>query len=147
MIQYIKGDLLSSNERYIAHGCNAQGVMGAGIALAIKKKYPYAWKEYREKYADFVHGLSLGDVLPAEGKAGDPVIFNCVTQEYYGRAPNMRYVSYDAIDKCFRSISYTHSGITLGIPKIGCSLGGGSWPVVEAILNEITDLHFNVYEL
>ena len=36
MIQYKKGDLLSVTKGIIAHGCNAQGVMGSGVALQIK---------------------------------------------------------------------------------------------------------------
>lgn len=31
-IIYKQGDLLSCPERVILHGCNAQGVMGSGIA-------------------------------------------------------------------------------------------------------------------
>ena len=42
MIRYEKGDVLTTNDDIIIHGCNSAGVMGAGVALAIKRKYPKA---------------------------------------------------------------------------------------------------------
>ncbi len=36
MITYKQGDLMKASETYIAHGCNAQGVMGSGVAKAIR---------------------------------------------------------------------------------------------------------------
>lgn len=38
MIQYKTGNLLDTPDSYIVHGCNAQGVMGSGVAKA-------PWKE------------------------------------------------------------------------------------------------------
>ncbi len=32
MITYVQGDALETNDPIIVHGCNAQGVMGKGIA-------------------------------------------------------------------------------------------------------------------
>jgi hypothetical protein len=37
-IEYIKGDLFTTKCKYIAHGCNSQGVMGPGVAKLIKEK-------------------------------------------------------------------------------------------------------------
>jgi hypothetical protein len=45
-IIYKQGDLLDCIEKVIVHGCNAQGVMGSGVALAIRKKYPDAARAY-----------------------------------------------------------------------------------------------------
>ena len=48
MIEYKNGDLLNVTEGIILHGCNGQGVMGAGVAKAIKMKYPEAFTAYKE---------------------------------------------------------------------------------------------------
>ena len=37
-IIYKQGDLLEAEEVVIVHGCNAQGVVGSGVALAIRNK-------------------------------------------------------------------------------------------------------------
>ena len=36
--EYKTGDLLAVPSGHIVHGCNAQGAMGAGVALAIRNK-------------------------------------------------------------------------------------------------------------
>ena len=45
-LNIINDDLLNSPDRIIVHGCNAQGVMGAGVAKAIRTKYPEAYSNY-----------------------------------------------------------------------------------------------------
>ena len=50
MITVINGDLLSSQEDYICHQVNCMGVMGAGVALQIKKVYPDVYNQYQEYY-------------------------------------------------------------------------------------------------
>ncbi|ESQ88967.1 hypothetical protein ABAC460_14395 [Asticcacaulis sp. AC460] len=47
-IIYKTGDLLEAPERVICHGCNAQGVMGSGIAVPIRNRYPMVFKAYRD---------------------------------------------------------------------------------------------------
>lgn len=44
MINTVKLNLLDISHGIIAHGCNAQGVMGAGVAKQIKIKYPTAFE-------------------------------------------------------------------------------------------------------
>lgn len=41
MIEYRKGNLLDITSGVIVHGCNMRGVMGSGVALAIRNKYPF----------------------------------------------------------------------------------------------------------
>lgn len=47
MILYLKQSLFDQPEGlYLAHGCNAQGVWGSGIAVSFKENYPNSMKEY-----------------------------------------------------------------------------------------------------
>ena len=41
------GDICSVNSGIIVHGCNAQGVMGSGVAKAIRLKYPQVFEDYK----------------------------------------------------------------------------------------------------
>jgi len=50
MIEHKIGDLFSNTEGYIVHGCNAQGVMGSGVAKIVKDQYFDAFKRYAECY-------------------------------------------------------------------------------------------------
>ena len=43
-IEYRQGDLFQTDVRHIVHGCNAQGVMGKGVAKLVKDlifQYPF----------------------------------------------------------------------------------------------------------
>ena len=48
MIKYKIGDLLTAPQKCIAHQVNCQGVMGSGVAKAIRNEYPKVYKEYKE---------------------------------------------------------------------------------------------------
>ena len=49
-VVHVVGDLLGSDEKFVAHGCNTQGVMGAGIAGLIAQRYPEVERSYRNLF-------------------------------------------------------------------------------------------------
>ncbi len=153
-IIYFNGDLLNSKDLIIAHGCNAQGAMGSGVAKAIRQKYPQAYNVYRGQY--FMNGnmLFLGTMVPAfiygEDNDLEKVICNCITQDFYGRE-GKKYVNYDAI---FLSLKQTCDvakklgQFNVSIPKIGAGLGGGNWDEITKQIDRLTDIYdigFNVW--
>jgi O-acetyl-ADP-ribose deacetylase (regulator of RNase III) len=150
-IEYIKGNLLSHGdcvENFVVHGCNAQGVMGAGIAYKIKELWPAAYVAYREKYEK--SGLVLGDIILAR-VAPKRFVLNAITQQSTGVGPQ---VDYDAIRKVMSDISDFakdwpgFSGeakpikpLRVAMPTIGAGLGGGDWNRIAAIIEECS-VHF-----
>ena len=134
------GNLLSVTKGHIVHGCNAQGVMGAGVALAIKNMYPDCFEAYRKQFE--ASGLKLGSVVPFM-VSDDLIIWNAITQNLYGKSGE-RFVSYDAVEESLAQIEYAikifqHMDATLHFPMIGAGLGGGKWPIIESIIdNTIT---------
>lgn len=149
-INYIKGDLLSVTEGIIVHGCNAQGVMGSGVALAVRQKYPKVYEKYKQEIQ--LGFLGLGDVQLVKVKQ-NLFICNAITQEFYGRS-NKLYVSYDAIRNVFLDVfAAAEDGVyDVSTPKIGAGLGGGDWEVILKIIKEAADEqcytgNLNIYEL
>ena len=132
-IEYIIGDLFTTDSRYILHGCNDQGVMGSGVAKIVREKYPDAYKHYVLKWRDY--GLKLGEVqyVPTNGK----VIVNGISQNNYGRDGH-RYVSYEAITQIMRTLENDLSGKTdkIAMPQIGAGLGGGDWTIISEIIEQ-----------
>ena len=131
-IEYINGDLFSTTCKTILHGCNAQGVMGSGVAKGIRENYPKAYRVYKEKHSR--DGLKLGDCIKVLD--ANKLIVNGITQQYYGR-DGSKYVSYDAVDEVMRDVNSMHHiyGIKeIAMPQIGAGLGGGNWKVIEAII-------------
>lgn len=134
------GDILSVTKGIIVHGCNAQGVMGSGIALQIRNKYPAAYEAYHKEHLQ--NGLRLGDVIWAQ-VTDDLIIGNAITQDKYGRDSNTRYVSHRAIQMAFESVMVTACtlGMDVHYPLIGAGLANGDW----AIISEIIDDQFRHY--
>lgn len=147
MIEYVKGDLFAEHHPFIAHGCNAQGVMGSGIAKIIREKWPECYKSYKKYCESNSADSMLGTVYVY---TWNTTIFNCITQLNYGK-DGKKYVSYDAIDKCFENIGsnpFLFVKYYLAMPKIGAGLGGGNWEVIEAIIkHRLKDIKVKVYEL
>jgi len=143
-IEYIRGDLLTTDVRHIIHGCNSHGVMGSGVAKAIRDKYPQAYQDYNDVYNNY--GLELGNIIVSVQNDGK-VIHNAITQKDYGRDSSRVYVSYWAIAEAFRKINQWGVG-EIAMPKIGSGLANGDWNVISAIIeNTLIDTRPIVYIL
>lgn len=141
------GNLLDVTEGHIVHGCNAQGVMGSGVALAVKRKYPGAFESYIQECETF--GLKLGSSYPW-CQSDELVIWNAITQEGFGAST--RNCSYDAIQSCFEQINETLSQAPsnfceLHIPFIGAGLGGGRWNIIRAIIEDTVQFPVTVWSI
>jgi O-acetyl-ADP-ribose deacetylase (regulator of RNase III) len=157
-IKYIIGDAFETDSLIICHGTNAQGVMGSGFAATIRIRVPFAYDRYREHYE--LHGLTTGDIVIASGvdtiSGVERVIVNAVTQEFYGRDPNVVYVSYAGIRAAVAAINYEleereesmhdewtfteeqmDDGVpTITLPLIGAGLANGDWGHIASIIEE-----------
>ena len=135
---YKKGNLLDVNTGIIVHGCNAQGVMGAGVAKALKEKYPDMFEKYAQDI--FVRGYSLGVV---SWYYNSPLIIaSGITQDFYGK-DGKKYVNYDAVDIVMKCVFSCASRVDFPVhmPKIGAGLGGGDWKIIEAIIENAAAKH------
>lgn len=164
MIEYINKDITTIESGIIGHGVNCQGVMGSGVALAIKTKWPKVYFDYLEYYEylvksalvsqeaagiespqfnsssllGFVHTVCINNNL---------FVCNCFTQDLYGR-DNSKYASTDAIKECigymnaFRNRKLPDEKIY--IPKIGAGLGGLDWETEVAPMIEKTNIDVTV---
>lgn len=134
MIEYRKGNLLDVTEGVIVHGVNAQGVMGSGVAKAIRAKYPGAYSKYLEDLR--IGDWSIGDISWFNVNQ-DFWIASAITQEYYGRDPLIRYVNYVAVAQCFAQVcDFAADDLVVSFPKIGAGLGNGDWNIIEQIIND-----------
>lgn len=128
------GDILSVTDGIIVHGCNAQGVMGSGIAKQIRAQYPECYEEYKRECSRRAN--LLGTVIPWTNN--ELTIVNGITQHHYGREAGTRYVSYRAIQAVFNATAAlaAKAGKEVHYPMIGAGLGGGDWSVISAIIDD-----------
>lgn len=146
MIYYQKGNLLDAPEKIIVHGCNAQGVMGSGVAKAIRAKWPIAYHVYRKAYEE--GEMCLGDIIPVH--VDNKIIVNAITQKFYGK-DEKRYVDYNALASCFLKIDQLTSAeheTRIAMPRIGAGLGGGKWDIISWLIGKnLFNLDVIIYEL
>lgn len=142
-------DILEVEKGVIIHGCNAQGVMGSGVAKQIKAKYPGAYLAYRKEWQS--RKLKVGDTIWYEVNS-ELFIINAITQEYYGRpGPGEEQIKYASVEgiqtalrETFKLIQGTGLEKKIYIPKLGCGLGGLNWndevePAVRKVIGEFED--------
>lgn len=140
-MRVIEGDLLQSVKYgVILQQVNAQNKMGSGFAKAVYEKYPAVKKAYHEYFELFpldqgTRALGQIQVIPvSEGLW----VLNIVGQEFFGK-DGKRYTSYDALDDGLSMVGEWLRTMNLPATKVhhpllGCGLGGGHWPVVEALI-------------
>ena len=142
----VKGNLLDTPVQIIAHQVNCLGVMGAGVAKAIKDEYPEVFIEYNTFVHDYVESSPaelLGKCLSVYCK--EKIMLNLFGQVFCGRGKVL--TDYDALHKAMRGAirelrrEYMREDgiqITIAIPyKIGCGLAGGDWNIVSELLEKI----------
>lgn len=138
VLKYVKGDLFSEENKckYIVHQVNCQGVMGSGIALEIKNRYPLAFKSYKDYCSMFDNTknmLGKVDLSESNGK----IIANLFAQDHY-LPRGICHTDYNALEQGFNFLKdITKEDISM--PKIGCGLGGGDWNKVEELIKKVFD--------
>lgn len=142
MIKHIRGNLIDNAGRAeaIAHGVNCKGFMGAGVAKAVRQRWPDMYAVYRAACEKEQDPLSLGQVL-FWGAPSGLIIANIATQVGIGRGVQADLGAIEqGLIKTAKWLSV--AGLTsLAIPHIGSGLGGLSWeknvwPVVECLFEK-----------
>lgn len=162
MIVEIRGNILDTDCKLIAHGVNCQNKMGSGVAKALYEKWPIIKVMYHDYFEEFDAGESgekfLGkiDCVSIDRNTGKTsrnynlVLVNCFTQQNYGYDGAL-YLDYKALENCLKELKELckYYQITeIAMPKIGCGLAGGDWEEVRKIIdNCLPDLTVKVYSL
>jgi hypothetical protein len=126
----IRGNILDFNVNgYLLHQVNAEGKAGAGLALALRLKYPEAFYSYRDFCQSF-REHSLGKYVMG---GRNPRIVHIVGQLKPGP-----HTDYNAAEIAIEEFSrHNVRRLPVAVPwKMGCGLGGGDWEVYQQILEQ-----------
>ena len=130
MIEYIEGNIFNSPAQVIVNTVNTVGVMGKGLALSFKKRYPQMFEAYRK--ACDKHQLTIGKLMLYY--APDHWILMFPTKENWRNPSKIEYL--EAGLKKFVN-TYADKGITsIAFPKLGCGNGELSWNDVKPIMEQ-----------
>ena len=146
-MKIVKEDIFNCSENIIVHQTNCQGVMGHGIALQVKQKYPDVFKGYYHYCKTNKIEDILGTALICECSDGK-YIANIFGQVNYGKGLQTDYKALENGFKEVRDFAFEKS-LSIAIPeKIGCGLAHGDWNIVLPIIQEIfKDMPYTIYSL
>lgn len=144
MIEWKHGDLFSSRCRTLVCTVNCRGVMGKGIALEFKRRYPAMFEDYRK-------ACRLGMLRPGRLYLWtEPLLPRevlCFPTKDDWRLPSRIEWIEAGLEK-FRENAGRFESVAF--PKLGCNNGGLSWtdvrPVMENALAPLSEqLKIEVY--
>ena len=135
MIKYIEGNIFDSPAQVIVNTVNTVGVMGKGLALAFKQRYPDMFLKYRE--ACEKHQLSIGQLMLIYEEDHWLLLFP--TKENWRNPSKLEY-----IEKGLMKFvdTYAQKKISsVAFPRLGCGNGELSWgdvkPLMEMYLSKL----------
>jgi O-acetyl-ADP-ribose deacetylase (regulator of RNase III) len=140
-IKYIRGDATAprgSDSKLLLQIVNDGAITwgGGGFALAVKRRWPSAQKEFTSIVTSNKRSLRLGNVVICEIGEGLTLV-SIVAQHGYGPSPFPR-IRYGALKDSLDQVAQLarERGASVHMPRLGTGLAGGSWPVVEEIVND-----------
>ncbi len=129
MVKPVVGDILKSKAQTLVNTVNCVGIMGKGIALAFKNRFPDMYEDYRKR-------CEVGKV-----KLGEPYLFKRSSPPWILNFPTKdHWRSVSKIEDIVRGLEYLKQhyrewGITsLAVPPLGCGQGQLEWRVVGPTL-------------
>lgn len=140
MLTYVRTDLFDSPAQTLVNTVNTVGVMGKGIALQFKERYPSMFKAYKDL-------CSKGDLDIGKlhlWKDNDHWILNFPTKTTWKAPSKISYII-DGLETFVSS--YRDMGISsISFPPLGCGNGNLDWKEVRPIMeNYLSKLEIPVY--
>lgn len=147
MIQDATGNILDAKVDALVNPVNCVGVMGAGLALSFKRKYPAMFIDYEASCLDglvhvgHMHVYFLGCVAPPQ------YIINFPTKDHFRNDSTEANIELGLRDLV--RVIEEQSIQTIAVPRLGCGLGGLDWkdvrPLIEHHLSPIENLRVLLY--
>ena len=148
MITYKHDDIFNANAEALVNTVNCVGVMGRGIALQFKKRFP-------ENFAEYEKACKQNEVVPGKmfvhstGSMINPrFVINFPTKRHWRGSSRLEDIEAGLI--ALKNVIIQNNIKSIAIPPLGCGLGGLDWSIVkskiELALNDLTDVEIMVFE-
>lgn len=140
MIIYKEDNIFNSDTQVLVNTINCDGVMGKGLALEFKLRYPQIFEDYKQKCSKSL--VKIGE--PYLFKAKDKWVLNFPTKYHWRNPSKIEYIEKGL--KYF-SENYKNWGIkSISFPRLGCTTGGLGWNNVKILMEKyLSNLDINVY--
>lgn len=135
MLKFVTGDFFDFDADIMVNTVNCVGIMGAGVALAFKNKYPVMFNYYAEQ-------CKAGEIRPGKPAvwlnrdmiSKDIEIINFPTKDDWRKPSEYSYIEEGLL---WLSIYLNDKeGKTITLPALGCGHGGLEWDKVKALIEK-----------
>jgi O-acetyl-ADP-ribose deacetylase (regulator of RNase III)/uncharacterized protein YwgA len=128
-VEVLQGDLFESSAQTLVNTVNTVGVMGKGVALGFKQRFPEMYREYVQRCE---HGeVKLGEPYLWRPLV-EPWVLNFPTKQHW-RKPSRLDDIVAGLE--YLEMHYRNWGLrSLAVPPLGCGQGGLEWRVVGPTL-------------
>lgn len=130
MIHYVKGDIFESPAITLVNPVNCVGVMGKGLALEFKKRFPEMYRQYLKLC---VQGkVKVGQLNLVQDGFTKILLFP--TKDHWKNPSSLAHVEagLDAFCQSYRELGID----SVAFPKLGCGCGGLKWEDVKALMEK-----------
>jgi O-acetyl-ADP-ribose deacetylase (regulator of RNase III) len=148
-LQIVYGDLLKQDDvDAIVNTVNCEGVMGKGIALQFKNKWP-------GNFASYLEACKAGLVRPGKmfvydtgGLVKPNFIINFPTKDKWRAKSQIEFIREGLVDLVEQIKKLNIRSIA--IPPLGCGNGGLDWhvvrPIIENALSSLAEVEIRLFE-
>lgn len=160
MIKYIIGDATKPKiPCIIAHICCDENKWGKGFVLALNKLSMAPQRAYRGWFGYIPSDIKIFRQSSNKPELGETQIIvlgnhlgvaNMIAQKGVYTRNGVIPVRYGALKKCLKYVNQCAKDTCLDVvmPRIGVGLGGGSWNIIENIIQEtMLDVDCYIYTL
>jgi len=147
-MKYVKGNLLEADTQALVNTVNTVGVMGKGIALQFKERFPMNFKIYADacKKGEMKVGKML--VVKENTLKGEIFIINFPTKTEWFKKSQYNYIEKGLQD--LARVIIENKIQSIAIPPLGCGNGGLNWSKVKSLIEKylgyLTEIEIQVYE-
>jgi O-acetyl-ADP-ribose deacetylase (regulator of RNase III) len=147
VIRFLRGNLFDSDAEALVNTVNTHGVMGKGIALEFKKRFPANYEFYRQACEQ--GQVQIGKMLVFPTQSLQPqYIINFPTKQHWRGRSKLEYIQRGLQDLV---CVVQQQGIrSIALPPLGCGHGGLRWeqvkPLIEQAFASLPDVEVQVYE-
>ena len=134
MIIHAEGDLLASDVDALVNTVNCVGVMGKGIALQFKRRYPQMFKSYAAACRAGEVQIGRMFVVPTEALDGPRYVINFPTKKHWRSPSKLEYIQAGLED--LRQVIAALELRSLAVPPLGAGNGGLDWAQVEPLITD-----------
>ena len=149
-IEYKNGDMFEEPTEAIVNTVNCVGVMGKGVALEFKRRWPENFKAYKKLCDE--NKISPGRMFVFEnndflGDGKHRYLINFPTKQHWRAKSKIEYVQDGLKDFVCQVRALGIQSVAL--PPLGCGNGGLNWsevrPLIEQSLSELPEVKFVVF--